>query len=133
MKRLMLLALSSLLAGCQMIPADSRSAADTQVGSLKARSAEWRGLKFARNRCSDCHAVEHGEASPVSNAPTFASVANTPGLTKASLNHWLRTYSAHPREMYFEIPAEHIDDLVAYMLTLNTNGLRPSRVKIPAR
>ncbi len=60
-----------------------------------------------------------------SKAPTFVVVSNTPGLTKTSLNHWLRTYSNHPREMYFEIPEEHIDDLVAYMLTLRTNDHRP--------
>lgn len=121
MKRSILLLLSALLSGCQMTNPKA-SMGDPQVGGLKSHSAEWRGLKLARNRCSDCHAVEYGDPSPTPKAPSFVAVANKPGLTRASLNRWLRTHGSHPQEMYFEIPAEHIDDLVAYMLTLRQSG-----------
>lgn len=128
MSPLLCLVLPTILAGCQMTPPDSTSTGHPQVGSIKVGSAAWRGLKFARNRCSDCHAVESGQAASANpKAPAFVAVSNSAGLTKASLNRWLRTYSNHPREMYFEIPEEHIDDLVAYMLTLRTNDRRPSR------
>lgn len=93
---------------------------DPVVGNLKAGSPEWRGLKFARNRCSDCHSVELGSPSPLPKAPTFAVVANSPGLTKTNLTRWMGSHASHPREMYFEIPAEHVDDLVAYLMTMRT-------------
>ncbi len=70
--------------------------------------------------------MENGQTSSMSSAPTFAAVVNTPGLTRPTLNRWLRTHGDHPPEMYFEIPAEHIDDLVAYMLTLRAEPVTPS-------
>ena len=52
-------------------------------------------------------------------------MANTPGLTKGTLAQWLNDSHNFPREMYFEVPAEHIDDLVAYVLTLRREGYEP--------
>jgi hypothetical protein len=66
-------------------------------------------------------------------APSFATVANTSGATKTSLDGWLRNHGRHPREMYFEIPAERIDDLVAYMLTLRTDRMVAPQSGLPAR
>ena len=86
MNRLLFLVLPTLLAGCQTTPPDRTPASHPQAGSIKTGPAAWRGLKFARNRCSDCHAVESGQTvSANSKAPTFVVASNTPGLTKASL------------------------------------------------
>lgn len=126
MRKLILFTLPAVLSGCQAISTENPIADDRAVGQLATGSPEWRGWNFARNRCSDCHAVENGQTSSMSSAPTFAAVVNTPGLTKPTLNRWLRTHGDHPREMYFEIPAEHIDDLVAYMLTLRAEPITPS-------
>lgn len=109
------------LSACQAVPQASEiSAAGAKV--LAPDTAEWRGHKFAVNRCSDCHSVGYGETSPLPDAPSFAAIANTPELSKTTLNKWMRSHGNYPREMYFEIPPEHIDDLVAYMITLR----RPS-------
>lgn len=94
-------------------------------GTFVRDSAEWRGQKFARNRCSDCHGVEPWQLSPVPSAPTFEAIANTPDLTKGTLTQWLNESHNFPREMYFEVPAEHIDDLVAYVLTLRRADYKP--------
>ncbi len=51
-------------------------------------------------------------------APGFSAVANTPGLSRTTLAQWMSNHQNYPEEMYFQIPAEHIDDLVAYMITL---------------
>ena len=88
------------------------------ANGLQMNSPEWRGQKFASNRCADCHSIGYGESSPLAAVPSFSAVANTPGLSSALLARWLRDHGNYPDEMYFEIPAESIDDLVAYMLTL---------------
>lgn len=132
MRTIAFCALPLLLCACQAITT-GQATADPQVGGLVAGSPEWRGLKFARNRCADCHVVEVGQKSATGAAPSFAAVSNTPGATKASLNSWLGSYARHPREMYFEIPAEHIDDLVAYLLTLRGDRVGAPSSKLPVR
>lgn len=110
------------LTGCQAVP---QQASQQVVGTplLTSHSAEGRGQKLAANRCSDCHSVGYGETSPVAHAPSFSAIANTPELSKSSLNRWMLNHKNYPSEMYFEIPAEHVDDLIAYILTLR----RPNR------
>lgn len=110
-------AAAALLGACQSVPpqAEPGSAA---TESLDPKSPEARGLKLARNRCADCHSVSHGETSPVPHAPSFSAIASSRGLTNESLAGWLRDHGNYPDEMYFEIPAEHIADLAAYMVTL---------------
>jgi mono/diheme cytochrome c family protein len=50
------------------------------------------GLAFARANCAACHAIEGTEdKSPNLKAPSFASVANTPGMTGRALAVWLQT------------------------------------------
>lgn len=111
-----------LLGGCQLPFAPATTAMDPLVANLPVASPQWRGLKFVRNRCADCHAVEPGTISTVPAAPTFQSVANRTEMSGANLNRWMRNHDNFPSAMYFEIPAEHIDDVVSYMLTLK--GLR---------
>jgi hypothetical protein len=66
--------------------------------------------------------VNYAENSPLPAAPSFAAIANTANLSKATLSDWMRNHRNYPEEMYFEIPVEHIDDLVAYILTLRRTG-----------
>ncbi len=107
MKRFILpVCLMGLFGGCQIAP-------PAEVGSIVAR-----GHKLAVDRCSDCHSVDYAESSPLPAAPSFTAIANTPGLTPETLGKWMSDHRNYPEEMYFEIPAEHIDELVAYLLTL---------------
>ena len=104
------------LGGCQLSHVEG---IQSPVSSdLKRETAEWRGQKFASNRCADCHSIGYGETSPLPNAPSFAAIASTPELSKSTLTFWMKNHRNYPEEMYFEIPEEHIEDVVAYMLTL---------------
>jgi mono/diheme cytochrome c family protein len=107
----------ALVGACQTVPPPASPVATT-APAFEPKSAEARGLKLALNRCADCHSVGYGETSPVPHAPSFSAIASARGLTAASLTQWLRDHRNYPAEMYFEIPAEHIADLTAYMVTL---------------
>ncbi|WP_157096693.1 hypothetical protein [Tsuneonella dongtanensis] len=115
------LAALALASGCAEIPRPAASASTAEAIRFDRKSPEWRGERLAKYRCADCHSVDHGETSPVPDAPSFGAIANTPGLSSAMLAQWLRDHGNYPDEMYFEIPAEHVDDLAAYMVTLRRN------------
>lgn len=125
MRIILAVAISALVSACQ--PAeDARPArAAASSGASAVDTPEARGEKFARNRCADCHAVGANGDSPRREAPTFERIANTPGLTRETLGQWLRDAHNYPDAMYFEIPEEGIDDLVAYMLTLQRDDYEP--------
>ncbi len=76
-----------------------------------------RGLDYVKKHCAECHAVDAAEAySPNPDAPTFESVANTPGMTARALVVWLQ--SPHPTMPNLMVPAEDRDNVVAYILSL---------------
>lgn len=116
---------AALLGACQPLGDAASTQRPASLSSFERGSAEWRGERFARNRCSDCHAVARDGDSPRREAPTFERIANTPGLTRATLGQWLRDAHNYPEAMYFEIPEEGIDDLVAYMMTLQRDDYEP--------
>jgi len=126
MKAAAILALAMLLSACEMTPADDALVASPAQTATASDSPALRGESFAQNRCADCHAVGRLQTSPLSAAPSFEAVANAPGVTRESLARWLKASHDYPREMYFEIPEERIDDLVAYMLTLRSEDYEPA-------
>lgn len=81
-----------------------------------AGSAE-KGLAIARVQCAECHLLgkEKGLSTNVM-APTFAEIANTPGMTAAALKVALST----PHEVMpnLVIKGEAADSLIAYILSL---------------
>ena len=80
------------------------------------------GLAYARAHCGECHGVEAGreDFSPNMDAPDFAVVANTPGMTERAIVVWLQT--SHPTMPNFMIPEEARDDLVAYIMSLKARS-----------
>lgn len=126
MKPAVVLAATTLLAGCQVSPDVSSASQARQLRAAQLASPQWRGHKFAQDRCADCHAVEAGKNSPLPQAPSFTDIARRPDLTPSSLGTWLRNQHAHPDEMYFEIPAEHVNDLVSYIVSLRVGDLQSS-------
>ncbi|MDE8650619.1 hypothetical protein [Novosphingobium album (ex Liu et al. 2023)] len=83
-----------------------------------------RGLAFARQRCSACHAIDAG-VSPRPEAPSFETIINTPGLTAETLDPWLRDSHNFPEIMNFTVAPGEIEALAAYMLTLRNSDYRP--------
>lgn len=117
MKRLLLLSLipaSACLAACQpVVPLESDAAAPS-------------GRAFAQQACGSCHAVEAYRSSANRDAPTFAAIANQPGLTRETLAAWLRDAHNYPGEMQFTLEPGQVEALVDYMLTLQDPDYRPS-------
>lgn len=80
-----------------------------------------RGKAYARKACAECHEVEPGiPAAPYASAPSFSSIAGTPGMTAMALNVWMTT--SHPTMPNLVIPQKEKEDLVAYFA-----GLREAR------
>jgi mono/diheme cytochrome c family protein len=94
-----------------MIGATAGSAQAQQAGNAR------HGLKLAREICSECHLVDKvagRSANPA--APTFETIAKTPGLTSAALNSVLQ--SSHPTMPNIVIKGADARDIVAYILSL---------------
>ena len=79
------------------------------------------GAAYAKKVCAACHAVLANEQiSPLPQAPTFQSVADTPGMTEMALTVWLQ--SAHPGKTMPNIVLEPDDlrNVVAYIRSLES-------------
>lgn len=78
------------------------------------------GLAIAREICADCHLVvkERGR-SKNENAPTFAAIANTPGMTAAALRAALNT--SHRKMPNLVLKDGESDSIIAYILSLKDN------------
>ena len=75
------------------------------------------GLAYAEKICSACHNVlGTGASSPNKDAPPFKQIASTPGMTITALTVWSRT--SHPTMPNFVIPANDMDNLIAYIMSL---------------
>ncbi len=76
-----------------------------------------RGKAYAREACASCHEIEPGiPTPPFAQAPSFSSVAATPGMTSMALNVWLTT--SHPTMPNLIIPQKDKEDLLAYFAAL---------------
>lgn len=88
-------------------------------------AAEARGLAFAKQRCSACHAVGVNGTSPNPESPPFQDIANRPGVTTASLRQFLSDSHNYPDAMNFRVEDSDIMDLAEYILTMKQAGYRP--------
>jgi mono/diheme cytochrome c family protein len=79
-----------------------------------------RGLAYAKQVCAKCHAVEEGDMySPEILAPTFETVAKTPGMTERALYVWLQAGN-HEEMPNLMIAPGDLDDVVAYIMSLQS-------------
>jgi mono/diheme cytochrome c family protein len=87
------------------------SAYSAQVGSAE------QGLRLSREACAACHlVVKETGRSTNPDAPTFAAIANTSGMTSAALRAALQT--SHRTMPNFVIKDDDADSVIAYILTL---------------
>ncbi len=94
-----------------MIWATASGAQAAQVGSVQ------QGLRLARETCAQCHLVDKVTGrSTDANAPTFETIAKTPGLTSAALAAALQT--SHRTMPNVVLKGADINDIVAYILSL---------------
>lgn len=94
------------------LAASAAAAQGAEVGSVE------QGRIIARAQCAECHLIgkEKGLSTNLS-APTFAEIANTPGMTAAALRVTLST--PHKLMPNIIIRGETADSLIAYILSLS--------------
>ena len=89
----------------------SATALSQQLGSITE------GHMLAETVCADCHAVDKGALrSRNDHAPTFETIAHTPGMTPMAVRVWLR--SAHREMPNLVLKPNEVDDVIAYLETL---------------
>ena len=90
------------------------------AGSAAAQEADVEaGEAYAEHVCAGCHAVlANEEYSLLSTAPTFQSVADTPGMTELALTVWLQ--SSHPTMPNVILTQDEMRNVVAYIRSLKS-------------
>jgi mono/diheme cytochrome c family protein len=76
-----------------------------------------RGLFLAQMTCARCHEIRKGQLrSRTTRAPTFETIATSPGITPMAFRAALRT--SHREMPNLVLQNTEIDDLIAYIDTL---------------
>lgn len=77
-----------------------------------------RGLGLARTMCADCHAVERSQpTSPNAEAPTFVTIATTPGMGRTALKVFFN--SPHAKMPNLILDPSEADEIIDYILSLS--------------
>ncbi len=95
------------------------------IGKSTAPSPDTRAPAFIEAACGGCHAVEPPFLSPNPASPSFAAIANRPGLSEKSLGDWLEGAHNYPEQMDFTLTRPQIDQIAGYMVTLRHAGYVP--------
>jgi len=111
------------LAGCETPVANP----PPMIGKATARSPDARAPAFVEAACGGCHAVEPPFLSPNPRSPSFAAIANRPGLSEQSLADWLAEAHNYPEDMDFTLTRPQIGQIAAYMVTLRNAGYVPDK------
>ena len=76
-----------------------------------------KGMDYAIEVCSECHAVRDGEPkSLLSEAPSFEDIANTSGMTAIALTVWFK--SQHPTMPNIKMTDEEMRNVIQYIISL---------------
>lgn len=95
------------------------------VGKATSPSPDTRAPAFVEAACGGCHAVEPPFLSPNPASPSFAAIANRPGLSETSLADWLAEAHNYPEDMDFTLTRPQIDQIARYLVTLRDAGYVP--------
>lgn len=122
-KSVTILSVSLFLGACQYSApgdAETRSASIAPERSAAAGEAYEPSsvADFAQATCADCHSIEAVGLSPNPQAPTFAEIANRPGITRDTLVTYLTDAHNYPEAMDFELTPARSAALADYLLTL---------------
>jgi mono/diheme cytochrome c family protein len=75
------------------------------------------GRALARQVCASCHAIDKGEQlSPQPFAPTFQTIADTPGMTPTALSIFLKT--PHATMPNLVLSDDELGNVITYILSL---------------
>lgn len=119
MRRSMVVIMIGLLAiGCQ---ADNAPLEAAPPLPPPAATADKEVPVFVTAICGDCHAVTDNAISPNPQAPGFADIANSPGLTRETLVTFLSDAHNYPMQMDVDLAEEDIETIADYMITLQSD------------
>lgn len=124
-QRLLLLAAIATLAACATAPGTDNP--PPMLGKATSPSRDTRAPAFVEGACGGCHAVEPPFLSPNPNSPSFAAIANRPGLSEKTLADWLAEAHNYPEDMDFTLTRAQVEQIAAYMVTLRHAGYVPDR------
>ena len=115
---------SLLLAGCQSAGPVPAPAAAPSPAAANADAVP----DYVTAICGECHAVKDNAVSVNPQAPGFADIANSPGLTRDTLVTFLSDAHNYPMQMDVDLVEEDIEVIADYMLTLRSDDYikRPS-------
>lgn len=105
----------TLLVGCA---ATEQHLSSAPAGVEQTKVA--RGLAFAMEQCSGCHALEPGEEPPNPQAPSFVAVANDLGFDPATLREFFLDKHDTPAQMTIELEEEQAEIVAAYIMSLRS-------------
>jgi mono/diheme cytochrome c family protein len=88
------------------------SAAAQELGSTSA------GKDYAQRVCAACHDIEKDDVALFTDVPSFQEIADTQGMSPRALRVWLQT--SHPNMPDIIIPADDMDNVIAYIMSLKT-------------
>ena len=87
------------------------------LGASSARAADAdNGERLARRWCAACHIVALNQQSATTEAPSFSSIARTPGLDAARIALFL--LHPHPKMPDMGLTRPEAADLAAYIASL---------------
>ncbi|WP_026606895.1 c-type cytochrome [Methylocapsa acidiphila] len=106
----MRLVLSAALVLSSSIAAVAPSSAQETPGDAAA------GRRIAEAWCAACHRIDAKDDRPLTEAPSFAEVAQLPSTTGLALNVFL--HSSHENMPNFQLTQRESEDVIAYILSL---------------
>lgn len=89
------------------------------AGPALAAGDATEGRRIAAQWCTSCH-VTTAKGTGADAAPPFAVLASNPAKTEAYLKAWIS--NPHPPMPNFNLSRQTIDDLVAYIRSLDTGA-----------
>jgi mono/diheme cytochrome c family protein len=106
------------VAGCGALDPARTRPSPSPPGALRQESVD-RGRAFAETACSGCHAIDRTGTSPLAEAPPLRDV-----VARRSPDSLVRGFSeglvtSHPTMPAYVFRASEIDDLMAWLDTLN--------------
>ena len=112
-----------VLAGFGAAPAQHGENWRPSAQTVQAAAAR-RGARLARQTCASCHAVGRRGASPTA-APPFRDIVRRHSLSELEGRFVDGAVADHPPMPAYVFRASEIDDLMAYLETLQAPSRRP--------
>lgn len=75
---------------------------------------------FVVGVCGECHAVTANAISPKAEAPGFAEIANSSGLTRETLKAFLSDAHNYPMQMDVDLNQTDIELIADHIMTLQS-------------